>query len=493
MFRILFSAIVLLLFTAAAAQAAENVPGSSCAGYTANSWQWAGGPENGGVTNGMFCQGGTNLWTGIINFQSSGNIGIGTTNPGAALEVDSSLTNSSGTGYGLKIIPTISQSGTASYNGLLVNVTEFSVGSGLKRPLAVQLAGANIFIVDDSGNFTGAGATLTSISQKNSNTVLGISGSNPATSGGNVFSFTNSSVTTSSGTANYLSITPTYVESGTASDVDILINRTQTSLGSGTHNFIAGQVASVNKFTVSNTGQGYFASNVGIGTTSPGALLDIGNAGTTLGTMRLEGNTSGYVQLQTAAAAGSWTMTLPASAGTSGYVLSTNGSGVTSWVSAGGGAIGSDTQIAFNNSGTETGSANLTWNGTTLNVTGDMNYSGLLKDLSDRRLKEDIQPLPPGQLEKIMRLEPVSFVMKKDRQHRTEMGLVAQDVEPLYPDLVETGPDGIKSMAYVGLMAPLIKAMQEQQAEIDRLEAQNRALAARLDATGQAVRYHCNQ
>ncbi|MGZ3744588.1 MAG: beta strand repeat-containing protein, partial [Pseudobdellovibrionaceae bacterium] len=65
------------------------------------------------------------------------------------------------------------------------------------------------------------------------------------------------------------------------------------------------------------------AGNVGIGTTTPGSLLDVGLAGTTLGTMRLEGNTSGYVQVQPAAAAGSWTMTLPANAGTNGYVLTT--------------------------------------------------------------------------------------------------------------------------------------------------------------------------
>ena len=76
------------------------------------------------------------------------------------------------------------------------------------------------------------------------------------------------------------------------------------------------------------------AGSVGIGTTSPGALLDLGLAGTTTGTLRLEGIASGYVQLQPASAAGSWTMTLPSSAGSNGYVLSTNGSGVTSWVSA---------------------------------------------------------------------------------------------------------------------------------------------------------------
>lgn len=72
--------------------------------------------------------------------------------------------------------------------------------------------------------------------------------------------------------------------------------------------------------------------NVGIGTTTPNALLDLGSAAATLGTMRLEGSTSGYVQIQPAVAAGSWTMTLPGSAGTNTYVLQTNGSGVTSWV-----------------------------------------------------------------------------------------------------------------------------------------------------------------
>jgi Chaperone of endosialidase len=77
---------------------------------------------------------------------------------------------------------------------------------------------------------------------------------------------------------------------------------------------------------------------VAIGNTAPGALLDIGKATSTLGTMRLEGSTSGYVQLQPAAAAGSWIMTLPPNAGTNNYVLTTNGSGVTSWAASSGGS-----------------------------------------------------------------------------------------------------------------------------------------------------------
>ena len=77
---------------------------------------------------------------------------------------------------------------------------------------------------------------------------------------------------------------------------------------------------------------------VGIGNASPGSLLDIGLAGTTTGTLRLEGITSGYVQISPSAAAGSWTMTLPTGVPASnGYVLSSTTAGVTSWVANGGG------------------------------------------------------------------------------------------------------------------------------------------------------------
>ncbi|HSW65354.1 MAG TPA: hypothetical protein VLH56_18905 [Dissulfurispiraceae bacterium] len=73
------------------------------------------------------------------------------------------------------------------------------------------------------------------------------------------------------------------------------------------------------------------AGNVGIGTTTPGSLLDV------RGTLRLSGATSGHVGLAPAAAAGSTTYTLPTADGSSGQVLSTNGAGTLSWASAGGG------------------------------------------------------------------------------------------------------------------------------------------------------------
>lgn len=73
---------------------------------------------------------------------------------------------------------------------------------------------------------------------------------------------------------------------------------------------------------------------VGIGTTAPGVICDIGLAGTRAGIVRLAGLTSGNVTIQTAAIAGTWTLQLPQNDGAANEFLQTNGSGVTSWASA---------------------------------------------------------------------------------------------------------------------------------------------------------------
>lgn len=74
------------------------------------------------------------------------------------------------------------------------------------------------------------------------------------------------------------------------------------------------------------------SGNVGIGTSNPATLLQVGNSGSLAGTIGIAGSTSGLVTLRTAAVAGTYSLTLPTSAGTSGYVMQTDGTGVTSWV-----------------------------------------------------------------------------------------------------------------------------------------------------------------
>ncbi len=115
-----------------------------------------------------------------------------------------------------------------------------------------------------------------------------------------------------------------------------------------------------------------------------------------------------------------------------------------------------------------------------LDVSGSIQYTGNLLDASDRRLKQNIQPIEDGALERMGQVEAVSFEMK-DRPGVTELGVIAQDFENIYPELVKTADDemGTKSVNYIGMIAPMVKAMQELKAEVDELKAQN-AEQARL-------------
>jgi hypothetical protein len=151
----------------------------------------------------------------------------------------------------------------------------------------------------------------------------------------------------------------------------------------------------------------------------------------------------------------------------------------TSDAPSGGGATspgGSNTQIQFNDSSSFGGDADFTWNKTSnlLTVTGDISYSGVLTDTSDRRLKMNITPLEEElMLEKIKKLKGVSFSMKSSPDKK-ELGVIAQDIEKIFPELVETANDGMKtkSVNYIGLIAPMIEAIKEQQKQIDALKTE---------------------
>ncbi|MFN8207970.1 MAG: tail fiber domain-containing protein [Bacteroidales bacterium] len=101
----------------------------------------------------------------------------------------------------------------------------------------------------------------------------------------------------------------------------------------------------------------------------------------------------------------------------------------------------------------------------------------IFKSSSDIRLKENIIPLK-GSLEKLMQLEGHMYTWKNDPQHTPDLGLIAQEVEKVMPELVLTDVEGIKSVKYMQLTAVLLEALKEQQriivqqqAEIDGLRA----------------------
>ena len=95
--------------------------------------------------------------------------------------------------------------------------------------------------------------------------------------------------------------------------------------------------------------------------------------------------------------------------------------------------------------------------------------------VSDARLKSDMKPIPDA-LQKISFLKGVNFRWKDPRRgQRMQMGIIAQDVEKVFPELVVVDPqDGMKRVAYVPLTAALIESIKE-------LKAKNEALEKRLN------------
>jgi len=100
---------------------------------------------------------------------------------------------------------------------------------------------------------------------------------------------------------------------------------------------------------------------------------------------------------------------------------------------------------------------------------------------SDSRLKTKVTPLPP-QSDRICDVNLVEFEWSElndtrpSRQNRTkrqgtkDVGVIAQELQEIFPELVSEDVDGYLTVSYVGLLIPLIKTVQEQQKQIDELK-----------------------
>lgn len=93
---------------------------------------------------------------------------------------------------------------------------------------------------------------------------------------------------------------------------------------------------------------------------------------------------------------------------------------------------------------------------------------------SDATLKKNIRPIKG--LDIVKRLNGVLFAWKDSGKESA--GVVAQDVEKILPEAVIADSEGIKSVDYDALIAPLIEAVKEQQVQIDALKVEVEALKA---------------
>lgn len=89
---------------------------------------------------------------------------------------------------------------------------------------------------------------------------------------------------------------------------------------------------------------------------------------------------------------------------------------------------------------------------------------------SDSSMKDEIRPMSSS-LAGVSRLSPVTYRMKTGDGGRLA-GLLAQDVREVFPELVNEDENGKLLLNYSGLIPYLIRALQEQQAEINSLRGQ---------------------
>ena len=137
-----------------------------------------------------------------------------------------------------------------------------------------------------------------------------------------------------------------------------------------------------------------------------------------------------------------------------------------------------------------TGENNLTFNGSTLSVTGAITATGDVTAFSsDRRLKDNIVPILDA-LEKVLSLNGVTFDWNdkaielglQPRIKNHDAGVIAQEVEAVLPQAVSlapfdyTGSDPISksgenylTVKYEKIVPLLIEAIKEQQKQIDEL------------------------
>ena len=124
-------------------------------------------------------------------------------------------------------------------------------------------------------------------------------------------------------------------------------------------------------------------------------------------------------------------------------------------------------------------------NALTLLKNGNLTIAGTLTQSSDIRFKEGIRTMDRA-LDGVLDLRPIYYRFRAGTGHPTDeqIGLAAQEVERVFPQLVHRDSEGKLSVAYTQLAAVLVRAAQEQQAIIESLRAELAALRATMEANG---------
>jgi hypothetical protein len=164
------------------------------------------------------------------------------------------------------------------------------------------------------------------------------------------------------------------------------------------------------------------------------------------------------------------------SLGTANFVLKTNGT-TTFWgaaASGGGVTLADETASATTHYPTMSTTSTGSWTAGRVSTTklyftpstGQLNAT-IFNSLSDKRVKKNIKTFDDA-LETVNNMRGVKFNWKET--DTPSIGLIAQEVEKLLPQLVHTSDNGEKSINYGGVVGVLIEAIKELTSRVEKLE-----------------------
>ncbi|MBM4254036.1 MAG: tail fiber domain-containing protein, partial [Deltaproteobacteria bacterium] len=449
----------------------------------------------------------------------SGGLGVGTSAPTSFVHTNDNLSKTTNhTGILFNVANTSSTPSVRKVGLDLQSTGVWNGVSSVNTGLNVNASGGSVnYAAVFSGGNVGIGTSMPgSTLQVNGSVAVGYSAATTASSSGLAVAG-NIGIGTTSPRATIESVGP-IATSGPVGGF-ILYNRGSSAISSQWYSPSLGETrlydhpSSSDRLTISSSG------NFGIGTTAPAARLDV--SGSRSGTPSLVGAFIGSapttftdtttVASGTAANHAFNAIAAPTLASTYAAVTTTNSYSlylagapkkgtndtITNAVALGigstflGGGTNSyglvvDAQTgATNNFAAVFKSGNVgigtTAPGYLLQVAGSVAGVGSYVALSDRREKKDVRDLSDS-LEKALAIRGVSYKWRDEIRYGSErhLGVIAQELEKIVPEAVNTGDDGLKRVKYDDLIPLMIEAFKEERrqkdAEINRLRARSQQM-----------------
>jgi ribosomal protein L27 len=211
-------------------------------------------------------------------------------------------------------------------------------------------------------------------------------------------------------------------------------------------------------------------SNVGIGTPSPTAKLQVEGDQTSNPVARIKGtgvSDNPVLSIETNNNSRDPHLRLVRPNGTSGASMVIRGGSGTDWLSIHHLARGADDQLVIRSNGNVGIGTNSP--SQKFHVIGNILASGNVTANSDISLKDNIVAIPDA-LDKVLQIRGVTYNRNDIDDNPRQAGVIAQEVEKVLPEVVSEDANGIKSVAYGNMIGLLIEAIKEQQERIEKLE-----------------------